>query len=68
VRRVQRRLISLKYTDHAADGIFDGKTATALKLFQRASDLAETAMPTGPRSRHVFAEAVANDHRSTNIF
>ena len=37
VRRVQRRLISLKYTDHAADGIFDDKTASALTLFQQAS-------------------------------
>lgn len=62
VRRVQRRLISLKYTDHAADGIFDGKTATALKLFQRASDLAETGYADRATQQALFSlEAVAND-------
>lgn len=62
VRRVQRRLISLKYTDHAADGIFDGKTATALTLFQQASDFAGTGEADRATQEALFSpDAVAND-------
>lgn len=62
VRRVQRRLISLKYTDHAADGIFDGKTAAALTLFQQASDFAGTGEADRATQEALFSpEAVAND-------
>jgi lipoprotein-anchoring transpeptidase ErfK/SrfK len=62
VRRVQRRLISLKYTDHTADGIFDGKTAAALTLFQQASDLTGTGEADRATQEALFSEAaVAND-------
>ena len=62
VRRVQRRLISLKYTDHAADGIFDDKTASALTLFQQASDLTGSGEADRTTQEALFSpEAVAND-------
>ncbi len=62
VRRVQRRLISLKYTDHAADGIFDGKTAAALTLFRQASDFIGTGEADRATQEALFSpEAVAND-------
>ena len=62
VRRVQRRLISLKYTDHAADGIFDSETAGALTLFQQASDFLGTGKADHATQQALFSEgAVAND-------
>ncbi len=62
VRRVQRRLNSLKYTDHAADGIFDGKTTSALTLFQGASGLPGTGEADKATQQALFSEsAVAND-------
>jgi len=62
VRRVQRRLITLKYTDHAADGIFDAKTAAALTLFQEASDLPGTGGADRATQQALFGEgAVPND-------
>lgn len=62
VRRVQRRLITLKYTDHAADGIFDAKTASALQLFQQASDLPATGAADRATQQAMFSPgAVASD-------
>lgn len=62
VRRVQRRLTSLKYTDHAVDGIFDDKTARAIALFQSASDLPVSSEADRATQQSLFsADAVAND-------
>ncbi len=62
VRRVQRRLTSLKFTDHAIDGIYDGKTASAVSLFQSANDLPETGEADRATQKALFSsEAVAND-------
>jgi lipoprotein-anchoring transpeptidase ErfK/SrfK len=62
VRRVQRRLISLKYTDHAADGIYDAKTAATLTLFQQASDFDATGEADRATQQALFsADAVASD-------
>ncbi len=62
VRRVQRRLASLKYADHPVDGIFDVKTAAAVSLFQLASDLTDTGAADGKTQQAMFSEgAVAND-------
>jgi lipoprotein-anchoring transpeptidase ErfK/SrfK len=62
VRRVQRRLITLKYTDHVADGIFDGKTVTALTRFQQASDQPGNGEADRATQQALFSEAaVPND-------
>ena len=62
VRRVQRRLIALKYTDHAADGIYDAKTSEALTQFQEASDLPGTGEADRGTQQALFSEgAVPND-------
>jgi lipoprotein-anchoring transpeptidase ErfK/SrfK len=62
VRRVQRRLITLKFADHAADGIFDAKTASALQLFQEASDLPATGAADRATQEAMFSpKAVASD-------
>ena len=62
VRRVQRRLTSLKFSDHAVDGIFDGDVAAAVTLFQRANDLTETGTADRATQEALFSEgAVAND-------
>ncbi len=62
VRRVQRRLTSLKYTDHPVDGIFDADTAAAVSLFQRAGDLPDTGAADRKTQQAMFSgTAVAND-------
>jgi len=62
VRRVQRRLSSLKFSDHAEDGIFDGDVAAAVALFQRANDLPESGIADRATQEALFSEgAVAND-------
>lgn len=62
VRRVQRRLVSLKFSDHAADGIYDGDVAAAVALFQQANDLPETGIADRETQEALFSEgAVAND-------
>jgi lipoprotein-anchoring transpeptidase ErfK/SrfK len=62
VRRIQRRLVSLRYLDHAADGIYDVKTAQAMKRFERAAGLAETEEAGRTAQAALFSEeAAAND-------
>ena len=62
VRRVERRLTSLKFTDLPVDGIFNGKTAAALSLFQSANDLPQTGEADRVTQLALFnSEAVAND-------
>jgi len=62
VRRVQRRLTSLKFTDHAIDGMYDKKTAEAVRLFQRASDLPATGGADRATQEALFSpDAVPND-------
>jgi lipoprotein-anchoring transpeptidase ErfK/SrfK len=62
VRRVQRRLTSLKFSDHLVDGIYDGKTAAALSLFQGANDLPQTGEADRATQLALFSpEATAND-------
>ena len=55
VRRLQAQLVALGYLQGSADGVYGGKTETAVQSFQRASGLPVTGIADSETQRRLYA-------------
>lgn len=57
VKTLQERLVELGYLDGGADGIFGGKTESAIRAAQKANDMAETGVADHPFQKYIYSDA-----------